>query len=90
MLNLQKKIFSLGIGLITLCSCSDSVTSEWKNELRAPSYPLITIDPYTSAWSPADHLYDTSVKHWTGKSFPLIGVAKVDGISYRFMGKEEQ
>lgn len=90
MLNLQKKIFSLGIGLITLCSCSDSVTSEWKNELRAPSYPLITIDPYTSAWSPADHMYDTSVKHWTGKSFPLIGVAKVDGISYRFMGKEEQ
>lgn len=87
---MKQKLLVLGIGLISLCSCNFSVTNEWKNELRAPSYPLITIDPYTSAWSPADHLYDTSVRHWTGKSFPLIGVAKVDGTAYRFMGKEEQ
>lgn len=58
------------------------------NKLHAPSYPLITIDPYTSAWSFSDHLYDESVKHWTGKDFPLLGVIKVDGICYRFMGTE--
>ena len=57
--------------------------------LRAPAYPLVTIDPYTSAWSMTDHLYDGSVKHWTGKDFPLIGVLKVDGIPYRFMGTEQ-
>ena len=60
-----------------------------KNELRAPAYPLVTIDPYTSAWAFQDNLYDGAVKHWTGKSFPLIGVAKVDGQTYRFMGAEE-
>lgn len=56
--------------------------------LRAPAYPLVTIDPYTSAWSTADNLYDEEVKHWTETPYPLIGVAMVDGEAYRFMGKE--
>lgn len=58
------------------------------SELRAPAYPLISIDPYTSGWAFTDNLYDGSVKHWTGKDFPLLGVIKVDGKIYRFMGKE--
>ena len=33
--------------------------------------------------------YDSPVKHWTGKDFSLLGVAKVDGQTYRFMGTEE-
>ncbi|MCS3199114.1 MULTISPECIES: glutaminase family protein [Bacteroides] len=60
-----------------------------KNELRAPAYPLVTIDPYTNAWSFGDNLYDSSLKHWTGQDFPLIGVVKVDGVPYRFMGIED-
>ena len=59
------------------------------SSLRAPAYPLVTIDPNTSAWSYTDNLYDESVKHWTGRNFPLLGVIKVDGQLYRFMGKEE-
>ena len=60
-----------------------------KNSLRAPAFPLVTIDPYTSAWSMTDNLYDSQVKHWTGKDFPLIGALRVDGKSYRFMGVED-
>ena len=57
--------------------------------LRAPAYPLVTIDPYTSAWSEADHLYDDPVRHWTGRRHGLIGALRVDGKVYRFLGKEE-
>ena len=78
------------VGALVGCS---SVGSEQDlhviNELRAPDYPLVTIDPYTSAWSAADHLYDIPVQHWSGKDFPLLGVIKVDGEIYRFMGDEE-
>ena len=59
-----------------------------KSDLRASAYPLITIDPYTSAWSASDKLYDSAIQHWTGADFPFIGVVKVDGVSYRFMGTE--
>lgn len=79
----------LGAATTVLSSCETRVEQHEKNELRAPAYPLVTIDPYTSAWSATDNLYDSSVKHWTGKDFPLIGVAKVDGQTYRFMGTEE-
>lgn len=70
-------------------SCTGTKKSVIENELRAPAYPLISVDPYTSAWSFTDNLYDGSVKHWTGKDFPLIGAIKVDGEVYRFMGIEE-
>ncbi len=81
---------TLLVGATAVLAACDSPTEQHdKNELRAPAYPLVTIDPYTSAWSFTDKLYDGSVKHWTGKDFPLIGVAKVDGETYRFMGTEE-
>lgn len=57
--------------------------------LRAPAYPLVTIDPYTSAWSETNQLFDGPVRHWTGKRHGLIGAIRVDGQVYRFLGKEE-
>ena len=58
-----------------------------RNELRAPAYPLITIDPFTSAWSAADSLYGAPVTHWTGAEHHLLGVITVDGVPYRFLGQ---
>lgn len=78
---------------LALASCSGSAVPTGDviaSELRAPAYPLVTIDPYTSAWSMTDKLYDGPVRHWTGAEFPLLGALKVDGVVYRFMGTEEQ
>ena len=58
-----------------------------RNELRAPAYPLVTIDPFTSAWSASDNLYDAPVTHWTGVEQHFSGAVTVDGISYRFLGQ---
>jgi hypothetical protein len=77
--------------LVTL-SCiqqKNEGTAKTTNHFRAPAYPLITIDPYTSAWSTSDQLFDSPVKHWTGKTHSLIGALKVDGKVYRFLGKED-
>lgn len=84
----MKKFLSLALvsGLLVATSCP---AQKVQSDLRAPAYPLVTVDPYTSAWSTADNLYDVPVKHWTGKNHPLIGVLRVDGKNYRFMGTEE-
>lgn len=73
--------------LIVVCSCSTKQPDIIiKNDLRAPAYPIITIDPYTNAWSTTDNLYDGHIKHWTGTDFPLTGAIRVDGETYRFLG----
>jgi len=80
--------FSLVISLFAIHAygADDKVI---KNDLRPSAYPLITIDPYTSGWAFTDKLYDGTVKHWTGKNFPLLGAIKVDNKVYRFMGTED-
>lgn len=87
---MMKRVLLSCLGAALLAGCApESSDSHVASELRAPAYPLVTIDPYTSAWSTTDNLYDGAVKHWTGKDFPLLGVAKVDGQLYRFMGEED-
>lgn len=82
------------VTLLSACSSNTRIANEVyapaaKNELRAPATPLVTIDPYTSAWSFADRLNEESVRHWTGRNFPLLGSLRVDGVSYRFMGADK-
>ncbi|WP_294081589.1 glutaminase family protein [Proteiniphilum sp. UBA5384] len=87
----------LGVFLFSifiLCGCQQNggstpvITTDINTELRAPAYPLVTVDPYFNAWAYTDKLYDDQTRHWTDKEFPLMGALRVDGEVYRFMGKE--
>jgi hypothetical protein len=94
---LQFSIYQLTLTFLLfgslLFSCNKPKLVSEKNteatELRAPAYPLITVDPYFSAWSTTDQLFDDAVRHWTGRPHPLIGALRVNGKVYRFLGKEE-
>ena len=53
---------------------------------RPQAIPLITHDPYFSAWSPSDKLYESNTMHWCGKPYIMTGHIIIDGKPFRFMG----
>jgi hypothetical protein len=55
--------------------------------LRPPAVPLVTHDPYFSVWSMSDNLADDRTRHWTRAINSMVGMARIDGNSYRFLGQ---
>lgn len=55
--------------------------------LRPPAVPLVTHDPYFSVWSMNDNLAGERTKHWTGAVNGMVGMIRIDGKPYRFMGQ---
>lgn len=78
----------LAMGLCCQLQATDLFKPVQETDLRLPSVPLVTSDPYFSIWSPYDKLNEGSTKHWTNDEKSLIGAVRVDGKVYRFMGKQ--
>ena len=55
-------------------------------QLRAPAYPLITVDPYFSVWSPSNKLNDSTTVHWTNSPNTILGIATVDNKKFSVIG----
>ena len=54
---------------------------------RLPAIPLIANDPYFSVWLPADLPTQANTVHWGGAPKWMRGHAVIDGVEYRFLGK---
>jgi len=60
------------------------------NALRPPAVPLVVCDPYFSIWSVSDKLAGDTTRHWTGRPHPLVNLVRVDGVTFRLMGREPE
>ncbi len=76
--------------LITCLGLALSILSVQAQQIKAPSYPLVTHDPYFSIWSNTDGLNESVTTHWTGAEQSLLGLVNVDGKTYRFLGNAEK
>ena len=66
----------------------DYFTPSRRSALKMPATPIVVSDPYFSIWSPTDKLYESSTIHWSDAKKSVIGVLRVDGKNYRFLGKQ--
>jgi hypothetical protein len=52
---------------------------------RPPAIPLLLGDPYLQTWIFGDNVTEP-IRHWTGIAKDTLGLVRVDGRTYRFLG----
>lgn len=57
--------------------------------MRAPAYPLITVDPYFSIWSMGNELNKETTRHWCGNEKPMEGFVQIGEKKYCFLGNPD-
>lgn len=53
---------------------------------RPPAIPLITTDPFFQTWLFGSAPTDDVVRHWDGRVKQMMGLARIDGVAYRWLG----
>src|SRR5690349_14207361 len=69
-----------------LIALAGSLWSQAAAPIRPPAIPLVAHDPYFSIWSNTDALTGSATRHWTGAVQPLVGLIRIDNVTWRYMG----
>ncbi len=71
-------------------ACPDARAGSDAEPFRPPAVPLVACDPYFSIWSMSDTLSGDVTRHWTGRAHPLTSLVRIDGKTFRLMGKDPE
>ena len=86
----KRFISSLSLPALTAVAMMAQTTADFepyvRTDLRLPSVPLLTNDPYFSIWSNHNELNKVPTKMWCEHEKAIDGILRVDGTAYRFMG----
>jgi hypothetical protein len=82
-----KTILCLSVGLAIVAGAA-AFAGEGSKKVRPPAVPLVAHDPYLSVWSFGDELTGDLPRHWTGRIQALVGMIRIDGKTYRWMGSK--
>ena len=55
---------------------------------RPPSIPIVVLTPTISMWVNSDRLTDAFIQHWAGTTMAMVGLVRVDGSAFRFLGPQ--
>lgn len=74
-------------------ACSTRIESDHTHHtgrFSSGNYPLMVLSPDFTLFAVNDTLPNHFLRLRDGRDFPLLGLLKVDGTCYRFMGKDER
>lgn len=78
----------MGLAAVLMLAVGASAQKKETGMLRPPATPLVTHDPYLSAWSFRDTLTEDWSKHWTGAIHAMSGIVRIDGKPFRFLAPQ--
>lgn len=79
------KMISLGV-FISLSACHTVMNEEPLLPIKSPEHTLLPLSPNFSVLTPEAALHKQYLRLHDGKMFPVVGIIRVDGKSYRFLG----